>query len=139
MTNPYGQHYPGTGPNPQYDPYAPSSPQGFPQGMPPAPTGPYPAPGTPVYAAMPPTTHPLATTSLVLSLVGLLCTATAIGGVITGHIARKQIRENPHQYQGDGMALAGLIIGWIITGGLIALVCLYIVMFVVVGTGALAS
>ncbi len=141
MTDPHGRHHPGTGPNPQHDPYAPSAPQSFPQAMPPAPGGAYPAPGTPVYGYVAPyrPTHSLATASLVLSLVGFLCTVTAIGGVITGHMARKQIRQNPHQYQGEGMALAGLIIGWIITGFLIAVVCLYIVMFVLVGTGALAS
>jgi hypothetical protein len=31
-----------------------------------------------------------------------------------GHIARKQISERGEQ--GDGMALAGIIIGWITTG-----------------------
>ena len=37
-----------------------------------------------------------------------------------GHIARKQIRERNEQ--GDGFALAGIIVGWVITG-LWVLIC----------------
>lgn len=139
MTNPYGQQYPGSGPNPQYDPYASSSPQGFPQAMPPAPpNGPYPAPGTPVYGYMAPyrPTHPLATASLILSVAGLACGLPAIAGVITGHMARKRLRAEPH-YDGAGMALAGLIVGWIITGFMIAYAAFIIVMLVLAANGVI--
>lgn len=58
--------------------------------------------------------HTLAIVSLICSIVGLvICTPVVIVGVITGHMARKQIRENPNTYSGAGMALAGVIIGWI--------------------------
>lgn len=36
----------------------------------------------------------------------------AIVAVITGHMARKEIRNNPETKEGDGLALTGLILGW---------------------------
>ena len=77
------------------------------------------------YPATPPT-NGLAIVSLVLSLLGLVFGVTAIGGVICGHIARRQIRERGEQ--GDGLALAGLIIGYI----LIALGVAFVVFFFVI-------
>ena len=35
-------------------------------------------------------------------------------GAIMGHIARRQIQERGEQ--GDGFALAGIIVGWVTTG-----------------------
>jgi Domain of unknown function (DUF4190) len=64
-----------------------------------------------------PGTNGMAIASMVVSLVGavgLIC--YGIGGVlglvgaILGHLARKQIREQSQG--GDGMALAGIIVGW---------------------------
>jgi uncharacterized membrane protein HdeD (DUF308 family) len=56
----------------------------------------------------------------VISLVfGVLCWFTlffigAIIAVVCGHAARAEIRrEPPGTVEGDGMALAGLILGWI--------------------------
>jgi hypothetical protein len=56
----------------------------------------------------------MAIVSLVLSLSGLLVWLTAPVGAVLGHVARKQIKERGEQ--GEGMALAGIIVGWIITG-----------------------
>ncbi|NCD18970.1 MAG: DUF4190 domain-containing protein [Actinobacteria bacterium] len=53
-------------------------------------------------------TNVLAIVSLVTSLIGI-----GIVGIITGHIARRQIRASDES--GDGIALAGLIIGYIVT------------------------
>lgn len=50
--------------------------------------------------------------SLVLSLLGV-----SLLGLIFGSIARKEIRNSQGQLSGDGMALAGLILGWIGTIG----------------------
>jgi hypothetical protein len=61
-------------------------------------------------------THALAIVSLILSLLGLtpiLPLIGSIGGIITGVIARREIRANPEKYSGDGVALAGVILGWI--------------------------
>ncbi len=78
-------------------------------------------------------TNGLAIVSLVLSLLGLFFYITAIGGVICGHIARRQIREG-HE-TGDGLALAGLIVGYIV----LALGVVFIVFIVVAIIGAAAS
>jgi hypothetical protein len=55
---------------------------------------------------------------MVTSIVGivlLICygigVPIGIVGAILGHVARRQIRDR--QEAGDGMALAGVIIGWI--------------------------
>jgi len=37
----------------------------------------------------------------------------SIIAVITGHMARSDIRKNPTTKEGDGLALAGLILGWV--------------------------
>jgi hypothetical protein len=58
-------------------------------------------------------TNTMAIVALVLSLVGLPCGLTAPVGAIIGHVARRQIRERGES--GDGMALAGIIVGWIVT------------------------
>ncbi|MEI2784566.1 MAG: DUF4190 domain-containing protein [Candidatus Nanopelagicales bacterium] len=47
--------------------------------------------------------------SLVLSLLGIFCGIGSIVGVILGFIARGQIKRTGQG--GDGMALAGIIIG----------------------------
>jgi Domain of unknown function (DUF4190) len=72
---------------------------------------PYPAPAP---------TNGLAIAALVCALAGLAVGISAPVGAILGHIARRQIRERGEQ--GDGMALAGIIVGWILTG-LFALCC----------------
>jgi Domain of unknown function (DUF4190) len=76
--------------------------------------------GYPVYAypaAAP--TNGMAIAALVCSLAGLAVGISAPVGAILGHIARRQIRERGEQ--GDGMALTGIIVGWVLTG--IYLVC----------------
>ena len=61
----------------------------------------------------------MALVSMILSLVGLVSWITAPVGAILGHIAMKQIRQTGES--GEGMAKAGIIIGWIITG--LGIVC----------------
>ncbi|MCD2190701.1 DUF4190 domain-containing protein [Actinomycetospora sp. SF1] len=67
-----------------------------------------------------------------LSLLSFFFVVTAIGGVICGHIARKQIRERGES--GDGLALAGLIIGYIF----VAFIVIGVV-FIVIGITAAIS
>ena len=63
-----------------------------------------------------PRTSPMAIVSLVF---GIGCWVIfpflgAIVAVVTGHIARGEIRRAPPgTLEGDGLALAGLILGWI--------------------------
>ncbi len=64
-----------------------------------------------------PRTNSLAVWSLVLSLLSLFCSIfTAIPAIICGHIAREQVRRSNGSQVGGGMALAGLIIGYVIMG-----------------------
>jgi hypothetical protein len=80
-------------------------------------------------------TNGLSIAALVVSIVGAagLC-AYGLGGylgivgAILGHVAARQIRENGGQ--GAGMAKAGVIIGWIVTG-IAVLATIAIVFFVV--------
>ncbi|MDL5156795.1 DUF4190 domain-containing protein [Actinomycetospora termitidis] len=124
---PYGQQqYGQTGSGePGYGPPAPGSGSfGAPAyGQQP---GAYPQPyGYPAGGVAP--TNGLAIASLVLSLLSFFFGITAVGGVICGHIARRQIRERGEN--GDGLALAGLIIGYIFIG----LFVLAVVFFIVFG------
>jgi hypothetical protein len=75
------------------------------------------------YMAVPPRrpNNGLAIAALVVSCVGVLgLCAYGLGGwigaigAILGHVARRQIRERGDG--GDGMALAGVIVGWVATG-----------------------
>jgi hypothetical protein len=72
---------------------------------------------------MPPMTYgkrdsTLAIFSLVAGLVGwtFLPLIGAITAVITGHLAKREIRESGGTIGGDGMALAGLIMGYVQIG-----------------------
>jgi Domain of unknown function (DUF4190) len=86
----------------------------YPPGAYQTPSGPpgygYPGYGYPQAAP----TNGLAIAALVCSLAGLITCLSAPVGAILGHVARKQIRERGEQ--GDGMALAGIIVGWVLTG-----------------------
>jgi Domain of unknown function (DUF4190) len=110
----------------------------------PSPTS-YPTPGYPVsgpaqhpaygYPPFPPETNGLAVASMVVSIVGavgLVCYGLGgylgIVGAILGHISRRQIRERGEN--GGGMALAGIITGWI-AAGLAVIATVLIVVFVV--------
>jgi hypothetical protein len=80
---------------------------------------PVPAPGrpglprTPVHAQP---TSSLAIASLICALLGLICSIfTAIPAIILGHLALVEIKRIPAT-PGKGLALAGLIIGYILTG-----------------------
>lgn len=60
----------------------------------------------------------LSIVSLVSGLVGwtLIPIVGAIAAVITGHLAKKEIRDSGDTIGGDGMALAGLILGYVQLG-----------------------
>ena len=64
--------------------------------------------------ATPRTTSTLAIVSLVSGLLGwsFVPWLGSIGAVITGHLARTEIRREPERLEGDGMAVAGLVLGY---------------------------
>lgn len=98
---------PGQNPYEPYQPPPPSSgqPPAQPYGYGPAPYGPAP------YGYAPPRgTNALAIASLVTSLVWV-CGISSIAAVILGHVARGQIKRSGEQ--GEGLALAGLVIGYL--------------------------
>ncbi len=80
-------------------------------------------------------TSGLAVTSLILGLLGLCCPLflPPIAAVACGHIARGKIRKSQGLLSGNGLALAGLILGYI---GLI-LSILSIVFYIMIGGSVL--
>ena len=108
---------PPTGPSP-YQPYG---------GLPPAPYGTF---------QPTPQTNGLAIGSLVVSIASIFvcCGLTGVVGAIMGHIARKQIRETGEG--GAGLALGGVIVGWVSFGLAVAGVIFYVVAFVALGLWA---
>jgi hypothetical protein len=78
----------------------------------------------------------MAIISLVLGILGLVLFfgVASIPAVILGHIARKQIRERDED--GDGIAMAGLILGWIGVGLVLLVIGFVVVVFGVVAVGS---
>ena len=87
-------------------------------------------------------TNGLAIASLVVSIVAVPAACVCYGvpglllgptGAIMGHVARNQIRAN-HQ-DGDGLALSGMIVGWVMTGlSLLAIVAIIATMVLTIQT-----
>ncbi len=75
-----------------------------------------PAPEFPVVAAK--KDSGLAIASLVCGIAAWIIfpVVAAIAAVVTGHLAKKEIRESGNTLGGDGMALAGLLMGYIQLG-----------------------
>jgi hypothetical protein len=123
---PIQAYQPPVPPNPQQYGYGYQQPQIQGYGVQPAPGYDYVNAGSPysqpVYPYAPPRpTEGLAIASLVVSCAGVLgLCAWTVGGVlgivgaILGHVARRRISRNGSQ--GAGMALAGIIVGWVMFG-----------------------
>ncbi|MDX2298112.1 MAG: DUF4190 domain-containing protein [Xanthomonadaceae bacterium] len=60
-------------------------------------------------------THTLAVLSLAFGLLAWfgLPVVGAVVAVVTGHVALNEIRRAPDAYEGRGMALTGLVLGWL--------------------------
>jgi hypothetical protein len=85
------------------------------------------------YSTMDQVTNALAFGSLLCGIVSLV-SCNPIGSILAivcGHMGRKQIRQRPERFTGDGMGLAGLILGYICLGLWVALILFYVVMFIV--------
>ncbi len=94
------------------------------------------------YGAMPPKNETLAVVSLVLGIISfpLLCFCglgllTGIGAIVTGILGRNKIKESNGTLTGDGLGLAGVIIGAIAAG----LGVLYWILNIAVGFGTFAA
>ena len=70
-----------------------------------------------------------------LSIVAFVLAFVApLGGVIAGHIALSQIKRTGDD--GRGLALAGVIVGYVILGFIVAYILFIIVLFATLGAGA---
>ena len=80
----------------------------------------------------------LAIVSLVSALLGFtfLPVVGSIVALITGYMARDETRSIPPKASGDGMATAGIILGWVQIGLLIIGICCTIA-FLVFSIGVL--
>ena len=58
---------------------------------------------------------PLAIWALILGIASLVfcCLPLAIPAIICGHLARSRIEQTPEAASGSGMAMAGLIMGYV--------------------------
>ncbi|MGI5166102.1 DUF4190 domain-containing protein [Spirillospora sp. CA-253888] len=110
---------------PPYDPYGQQQPYG--------------QQSSPVqhhyYGATPvvlPPTNGLAVASLICGIAGfVLCGLTSILAIIFGHVAQGQIKRTGEG--GSGLAIAGLILGYILTVGWALFWLFYIGLFAAVG------
>ncbi len=98
--------------------------------VPPTPGVP-PAPQMPGYPTMQagPKNNGLAIASMVTSIVSVFCLGVfGIVGAIMGHVALGQVNKSGGTQTGKGMAIAGIVIGWLT----FALFLVYIVLVVAV-------
>ncbi len=119
--NPPGTYAPGANPPGAYPPgwYGASPP------------GPYAGYG---YYPVPQQTNSYAIAALVLSIVSL-CGIGSVLGIIFGLRARREIAASGGMQTGDGMALAGIIVG-AVTLGLVVLYFVFIIVMMFVGANA---
>ena len=100
----------------------PETEQASPYATPKAPTATY----SPIIA--PRRTSGLAITSLVCGVTGLFCLMLpGIPAVICGHMALNQIKNSAEAYEGRGMAIAGLILGYICIAFLLIYASLFLI------------
>jgi hypothetical protein len=132
---------------PPTDPYSPVDyPANYPQMPPPVYPSPYPQPmgygyPPPGYPAdpydpyrptKPPGTNGKAIAALVSSVAGLACCFPALAGLILGIIAMRETKRTGQD--GYGLALAGVIVGGLVTAGGVLYVLFFIVMAMVSGS-----
>lgn len=82
-------------------------------------------------AVSPPETSLLAIISLVAGILGFTFVPFlgSIAAVICGHIARGEIRRDPSRNSGDGLAIGGLVLGWLGIAFWLALVFVFVAFF----------
>lgn len=61
-------------------------------------------------------TNTLAIVSLISGILGwtVLPFLGSIVAIVCGHMARSEIRRSPHTQEGDGLAVAGLVMGYLV-------------------------
>ncbi|KGK56041.1 hypothetical protein FHR53_003220 [Xanthomonas arboricola] len=76
-------------------------------------------------------TSAMAIVSLVAGILGwtLIPFLGSICAIITGHLARAEIRRNPQGLEGDGLAIGGLILGWLAVAMWLVGIVIFILFF----------
>jgi len=71
-------------------------------------------------------TSGMAVASLVMGILGwtVLPLLGSILAIVFGYSARNEIRQRPGELEGEGMAVAGLVLGWLMVGASVLLLCL---------------
>lgn len=97
------------------------------------PAGGYAHPGFP---PAPPPTNGLALAAMIVSITGLStgCLPVGVVGIVLGHRARRQIEASGES--GRGFATAGIVVGYLGVGLLVAVILFYAVLF---ATGSFSS
>ena len=72
------------------------------------------------------TTNGLAIASLVLGILWFYWLGSVLA-LVFGYIARREIRRDPEHVEGQGLALAGIILGWIGVGTLLLALGLFLI------------
>ena len=97
--------------------------------------GGYPTPGYPM-AGYAPRNNSKAVTALVLGIAGLVvCQILSIFAIIVGKEAEREIRYSGGTQTGEGLAMAGRILGWI---GVLLLFVVVVAVFAIVFLGTTA-
>lgn len=76
-------------------------------------------------------TSSFAIVSLVSGILGwtLIPLLGCIVAIITGHMARAEIRRQPDLYQGDGLAVVGLVLGYVGIAMAVIAVAVFVLFF----------
>ena len=61
--------------------------------------------------------------------ISIVPTGEGLGAVVTGHLARARIRREPARYDGDGFAIAGLLLGWLAVAAWVVGVAAFVLFF----------
>ncbi len=99
----------------------------------------------PEYPQVPPPflaqTSTLATVSLIAGIVSwiILPFIGAVVAIITGHMAKSEIRNSDGRLTGDGMATAGLILGYLQIGLTVVGICCVAALFATGTLGVLLN
>ena len=83
----------------------------------------------------------MAIASLVMGIAGwtLFPLVGSILAIIFGYAARREIRQRPDELTGEGMAVAGLVLGWIMVGLSVVGLCLGIAAVCLVSSSLLGA
>ena len=115
---------------PQYPPSYPPPPPGYPQYAPPPYSQPQYAPPQQNYGYAAP---PMAPATSGWAIASLICAILqfSILAIIFGYVGRNEIKNSGGRITGEGLALAGLIIGWIEIGLVVVVGAFFIIISLV--------